>query len=126
MRTEWNMAWLVLTVVLINGCMYDKATGMSGKATQVMQQTSVSTENLSILSVTGGLCLIAGLALLTISRGARGWFPAIGGVILVVLNYMVAEYSQMLFYPLVVCTGMISAAWTYKTVKQILMEKQQQ
>jgi len=63
------------------------------------------------------------MILLAISRGQRGWYPVVGGVILVILNYMVAKYDDYLFYPLVVFTGMVSAAWTYKIVKQILAEK---
>jgi len=36
---------------------------------------------------------------------------------------MVAKYDDYLFYPLVVCTALISGAWTYKIIKQILLEK---
>lgn len=80
-------------------------------------------EPLAVLSVVGGLCLCAGMVLLVISRGQRGWYPVIGGLILIVLNFMVAQYSHLIFYPVVIFTGLISAAWTYKTVRQILTEK---
>jgi hypothetical protein len=63
------------------------------------------------------------MVLLVISRGQRGWYPIIGGIILVVLNYGIARYSHFLFAPALVFTGMISAAWTYKTIKQIVLEK---
>ena len=71
----------------------------------------------------GRLCLLAGMVLLVVTRGTKGWYPVIGGLILVVLNYMVAKYDDLIFYPLVAATGVISAAWTYKTVRQILQEK---
>lgn len=125
MTRLFNYLWLCVVAVSVQGCAFDQATeSFTGKGSRALQQATSSTETLTVLSITGGLCLVAGLALLTISRGARGWFPAIGGVILVILNYVVAEYSTMLFYPLVVCTGLISAAWTYKTVRRILLEKQ--
>lgn len=97
--------------------------GSSSAATNFIGQAQESAETLTVLSVTGGLCLIAGMALLVVTSGKKGWYPVIGGIILVVLNYLVAKYDDYLFYPLVVCTGMISAAWTYKIVRQILLEK---
>ena len=76
-----------------------------------------------MLSLIGGLCLIAGMALLVVTAGRKGWFPSIGGVILVVLNFLMSQYSDLIFYPLVACTGLISAAWTYKTIRILLKEK---
>tara|TARA_R100001082_G_C4362878_1_gene160275 strand:+ start:1222 stop:1521 length:300 start_codon:yes stop_codon:yes gene_type:complete len=96
---------------------------MTGKATEVMTQAAASPHNLSVLSVTGGLCLIAGMALLVVTSGRKGWYPVIGGIILVVLNFLVAEYSHYIFIPLTVCSAMISAAWTYRTVRQLIQEK---
>ena len=95
----------------------------SGKASNMLGEVRESSETLTVLSGIGGLCLIAGMVLLVITRGQRGWFPVIGGIILVILNYGIARYSHYLFAPALVFTGMISAAWTYKTVKQILLEK---
>jgi|TARA_R110002072_G_scaffold21062_1_gene75645 hypothetical protein len=115
---------LYATMLLVCSCAYtptipnvqERTMGYVGKVTQ-------HPETLSVLSVTGGLCLAAGMVLLVVTGGKKGWYPVIGGILLVVLNYVVARYSDFLFYPLVVFTGMISAAWTYKTVRQILLEK---
>lgn len=96
---------------------------LAGKANSLVSQATKQTETLSVLSVTGGLCLVAGMVLLVVTAGRKGWYPVVGGIILVVLNYLVAKYDDFLFYPLVVCTGLISLAWTYKVVKQILLEK---
>lgn len=76
-----------------------------------------------MLSVTGGLCLIAGMVLLVVTSGKKGWYPVIGGCIFIVLNYMVSKYDDYLFYPLVICTAAISAVWSFKIIKQILLEK---
>lgn len=80
-------------------------------------------ETLTVLSVAGGLCLIAGMILLVVTSGKKGWYPVFGGIGLVILNYLVAKYDDFIFYPLVVCTAAISAAWTYRTVIAILKEK---
>ncbi len=94
-----------------------------GKTTGLLGNAQEATSNLSMLSAIGGLCLIAGMVLLVVSKGQRGWYPVIGGVILIILNYMVAEYAHYLFPVILTFTGTVSAAWTYKTVKQILLEK---
>jgi len=114
----------LLIAVFLTGCQYSNPGGMvSGKASSIISQATESSEPLTVLSITGSLCLIAGMVLLVITRGQRGWFPVIGGIILVILNYMVAKYDDYLFYPLVACTALISGAWTYKVVRQILLEK---
>ena len=118
-----NPATSILALLAVSGCRSIKVipTG-SDTAVSAIKDIS-SSEPLSVLSVVGGLCLLAGMVLLVVTRGARGWYPVIGGLILTVLNYVVAKYDDYLFYPLVVFTGCISAAWTYKIVKQILLEK---
>jgi hypothetical protein len=98
------------------------AVSYAGKTTDMVTEAA-SGGPLAILSVAGGLCLLAGMVLLVITKGVKGWYPSIGGVILVLLGYMVAKYDNLIFYPLVILTGMISAAWTYRVVTQILTEK---
>ena len=114
--------WSLLIVIV--GCRSPFPTGgLPGKSASIAQQAASQAEPLTVLSGVGGLCLVAGMVLLVISRGQRGWYPVIGGLILVILNYMVGKYDDYLFYPLVTFTGLVSAAWTYKIVKQILLEK---
>lgn len=113
------------TLVLL-GCSFSQPTSIGEKAGSYVSEATKSSETLTVLSVTGGLCLVAGMVLLVITGGRKGWYPVIGGIILVILNYMVAKYDDYLFYPLVACTALISGAWTYKIVKQILLEKKSQ
>ena len=114
---------LTLTSCFIASCssIPKAAMGKTGSIVEVAQQQ----DQLTVLSMTGGLCLVSGRALLVITSGKKGWYPMIGGLLMVVLNYMIAKYDDWLFLPAVVCTGIISAAWTYKTVKEILQEKKQ-
>ena len=88
---------------------------------------AIDTHNppLTILSGVGGLCVIGGMCLLVVTSGKKGWYPVIAGISMVIVNYLVAKYDDILFYPLIFCTGLISVAWTYKTIKQILQEKRQ-
>ena len=80
-------------------------------------------ENLSVLSAIGGLCLLAGMALLVISRGTMGWRPVIGGVIMITVNYLIALYADWLFIPVLIVTGAISLAWGWRTVTSLIKGK---
>ena len=80
-------------------------------------------ENLSVLSAIGGLCLLAGMALLVISRGTMGWRPVIGGVIMITVNYLIALYADWLFIPVLFVTGAISLAWGWRTVTSLIKGK---
>jgi len=77
-------------------------------------------ETLTVLSGVGGLCLLAGMVLLCLSRGTMGWRPIIGGVSLIVLNYMIASYAHWIFIPVIIVTGCISAAWGFKVFVSII------
>jgi hypothetical protein len=110
-------------MLALAGCQFSQPTSIGDRAGSLASNAAKSHETLSVLSVTGGLCLVAGMVLLVVTGGRKGWYPVIGGIILVVLNYAVARYGDYLFYPLVACTALISAAWTYKIIKQILLEK---
>ena len=115
---------LSLASCLIASCSSIPKMAVSGPTESIMEAAQQQ-DQLTVLSMTGGLCLVAGMALLVITSGKKGWYPTIGGLLMVVLNYMIAKYDDWLFLPAVVCTGIISAAWTYKTVKEILQEKKQ-
>ena len=115
---------LSLASCLIASCSSIPKMAVSGPTESIMEAAQQQ-DQLTVLSMTGGLCLVAGMALLVITNGKKGWYPTIGGLLMVVLNYMIAKYDDWLFLPAVVCTGIISAAWTYKTVKEILQEKKQ-
>ena len=114
----------LIAFTFLSGCQAAPFVGVPSASKGLSYVTETTgTENLSVLSAVGGLCLIAGMVLLVVTRGARGWYPVIGGLVLVVLNYVVAQYSHWLFVPLVTFTALISGAWTFKTVRQILLEK---
>ena len=91
----------------------------SSPTDKVLETITESQETLTILSGVGGLCLLAGMALLVISKGTTGWRPLIGGVLLILLNYMVARYADWIFIPVIIATGCISAAWGWRVILSI-------
>ncbi len=114
----------MLLMAMTASCSMSRLGTVPGNASQVLADaTSTQTETLTVLSAVGGFSLIGGIVMLAVTRGTRGWFPVIGGIALVLLNYAVASYSHLIFYPLVVFTGLISGAWTYRIIKKILNER---
>lgn len=81
---------------------------------------------LAMLSWIGGLCVLGGMALLVITGGRKGWYPLLGGIGLVLLNWLILTYAHALFLPVIVGTGVISVVWTYKITRQILSSKGKQ
>ena len=123
------MKYLIfLCVLVIAGCgMTQLIPGLSeprpSPAERVLDNITESQETLTVLSGVGGICLLAGMALLVISRGTMGWRPFCGGILLILLNYMVARYADWIFIPVIIATGCISAAWGWNTVLEIYKEK---
>ena len=112
-----------LLLILLVSCKTVSVPSLPSPPTTFHPANVASSDPLTVLSSVGGLCLAAGMVLIVISRGKRGWYAVAGGIIFIILNVMVAKYDDYIFYPLVVFTGIVSGAWTYKLVRQILMEK---
>ena len=108
---------------MLYGCGTMKALtgwGHPSQADKVIEAVAESKESLTVFSAVGGLCLMAGMALLVISKGTMGWRPIIGGIVLVLLNYMILEYADWIFIPVIIATGCISAAWGWKIFLSII------
>jgi hypothetical protein len=116
-------AGLLSTTGVLGGCqMFPTAPSTTHSVVNSISDVERITaiENLTILSGIGGLCLLSGMILLTISRGILGWRPIIGGVSLIILNYVISQYASWIFLPLIGATGAISLVWGYKNIRKIL------
>ena len=60
-----------------------------------------------ILPWLGGVAVLAGIALIVISSGRKGWYPLCIGVGLIVLNWLVLNYAHALFIPVVITPSSI-------------------
>jgi hypothetical protein len=117
----------LLTLLLFSGIMsgctaIDSIMG-GGAPTQTdraIEAVVDAGETLTVLSAVGGLCLLAGMVLLCLSKGTMGWRPVIGGIVLIVLNYMIASYADWIFIPVIIATGCISSAWGFKIFVSII------
>jgi hypothetical protein len=79
--------------------------------------------SLAVLAWVGGISTLGGIVLLALTRGHRGWYPFLGGIGLVLLNWLILTYAHALFLPVIIGTGVISVVWTYKITRQILSSK---
>ena len=120
--------WLsVLSSFFLMGCSPFVKPSISTVVPQNVSATAASTieqiqgfNNLSILSVIGGFCLLAGMVLLVLTRGSMGWRGVIGGVSMIIVNYLIAIYAAWIFIPVVVITGAISLAWGWRIIVRII------
>ena len=117
--------WLVaLSSLLLGGCFSTNKTKIPSispeNVTTDMVERVQSLNNLSILSVIGGFCLLAGMVLLVLTRGSMGWRAILGGSLMIIVNYLIALYASWIFIPVVVVTGAISIAWGWKIIVRII------
>ena len=111
---------LISTLLALSGCTSSRGISSSvGNRLADMTSVGDATSSLSV----GGLSTAGGIVLLAVTGGRRGWYPAIGGVILCILNWAVMTYAHAIFIPVLVATGVVTLAWTYRLVRQILREK---
>ena len=124
------MKYLTLLLFsILSGCGVGRVIGgfFAPKASpteKILETVVDSTETLTVFSAIGGLCIVSGMILLVISRGSAGWRPIIGGVLLVLLNYVISRYADWIFIPVLIATGCISAAWGWTIIRDLYKEKQ--
>ena len=100
------------------------APTMSEQVGYVAQEVSKAGSELAILSWVGGISTLAGIASIVITRGTMGMRAIVIGVGLIVLNFPVANYLTWILVPVLIGTGLISLAWSYKTIKEIVDNKE--
>jgi len=120
-----HVMYLTLLTITLTGCsMWQKVftpPGIIDKAMETIDSPVVTCS--PMLGWLGGICTLSGMALLVLTGGRMGWYPLIGGILFVVLNYALAMYASWFFLPVVIATGAISLAWAGKIVMKILKEK---
>ena len=77
-----------------------------------------------MLSWIGGLCIVAGVAALMVTR-TYGLRPILIGIGLVLLNQAVARYGDWLFLPTIIATGAISLAYAFITIRRMLRHRKE-
>ena len=97
---------------------------LADKVTHVAGEVGKFSDGLSVLSWAGGISTLAGIAALVITSGRMGMRAIIIGICLCVLNFVVATYATWVLLPVLIATGMVSVAWGYVTVKQVLKDKE--
>lgn len=125
MSFKLNKYLLFLPILFTIGCSALKSVGWGSPSPtdKVMEAVVDTKETLTVLSAVGGFCLLAGMVLLVVSRGTMGWRPVIGGILLVLLNYVIAEYADWIFIPMLIATGCVSAAWGWNIILSIYKER---
>ena len=107
----------------LHGCMSSpKIMNTSATDGVITSMNAATTEGdcSPMLSWLGGICILAGMALLVISRGTMGWRPLVGGIVFLLINYAISLYAHWFFLPVAISTGALSLAWAGKVVWKIV------
>ena len=83
-----------------------------------MSSVANSSPDLSMLSGIGGLSILGGIVLLVVTSGRKGWYPVLGGILLIILNVIIQQYFHLIAIPIVVASGVVSAVWAYRSLIQ--------
>jgi hypothetical protein len=105
---------------IVTGCSLLPKSSSTGLHETLGSAVTSGPQCSSMLSWVGGVCILAGMAMLVITRGKMGWYPLVGGILFVVINFAIALYASWFFIPVAVCTGAISLAWAGKVVWKIV------
>ena len=125
-RTRFFYFFMLLLLVVVTGCsslpsLSDTlGSSFTSGASSATGAVSDATGALSILSVVGGLATLAGIAALVITRGAMGFRAILAGIALCLVNFVVSQYADWIFIPAIIATGIISLAFGYKTIREML------
>ena len=120
----WKVLMLLALFVTMIGCSLIQPVTGPFDGLNASVQDGVNNACSPMLGWLGGLCCLAGITLLVISRGTLGWRPLIGGVIFILINYALALYADWFFIPVAIATGAISLVWAGRIVWKIVTNDQ--
>lgn len=125
-RFDFIHLFLFALTLFTTGCntlpSFSETLGSSftSSASSATGAVSDATGALSILSVVGGLATLAGIAALVITKGSMGFRAIFAGIGLCLVNFVVSQYADWIFIPAIIATGIISLAFGYKTIREML------
>jgi len=93
------------------------------KVSYVASEVSHASGGLGMLNYIGAICTFAGVCALVVTRGSMGMRAILIGIGLCLLNFVVATYANWILIPMLVASGLISLAWGYVTIKEVLENK---
>ena len=130
MKLFWNRYIVIakplaqaVCLLILAGCSF-RGENMFSKALPLPPApTPSAASGFETLTWRGGIAVLAGLGLLVISSGRKGWYPLLIGIGLILLNWIVLTYAHALFLPVVVTTGILTLAIGYKILATILIDR---
>jgi len=93
---------------------------LSQKVSYVANEVTVASTGLGMLNYIGAICTLIGVAVLVITKGSMGLRAIWIGVGLCLLNFVVQTYADWILIPMLVASGLISLAYGYVTIREML------
>jgi hypothetical protein len=94
------------------------------KVSYVASEIGNASGGLGMLNYIGALCTVIGVIALVVTRGSMGMRAILIGIGLCLLTFVVATFAHWILIPMLVASGLISLAWGYVTIKEMLDNKE--
>jgi hypothetical protein len=124
LRLRIIMMWTPILFAFV-GCYPSSRMNTPSINSLPSQLTDTSLNDLSVLTWVGGLCILLGTISLVVPAFStlKGGTALIIGVILILLNVALKEYSDWLYVPILIGTAAVTCAAAYKLVRFILLRR---
>jgi len=107
------------------GCFPSSRLPSSGINFIPTKLTETTVNDLTILTVVGGLCILFGTVSMVVPAFStmRGGLALFIGVLLILLNVALKEYLDWIYVPILIGSAAVTVAVAYKAVRHILSRR---
>lgn len=109
------------------GCSWGQATNPfagSGSWTSNPPTPETPTSALGVLNWTAGLSMIGGMISMVLTKSTTGIRAVFGGMILIVLSFVISAYAALILIPVGIVMTIVSASWGYLTIARAWRQRQ--
>lgn len=108
------------------GCSWGQTTSSfgSGSWTPNPPTPETPTSALGVLNWTAGLSMIGGMISMVLTKSTTGIRAVFGGVILIILSFVISAYAALVLIPVGIVLTIVSASWGYLTIARAWRQRQ--
>lgn len=114
-RTISILVSLAVLFYFLLGCSWGQTTSPLGSGSWTPSPPPETSSALWVLNWTAGLSIIGGMVSMVMGE-PMGMRAIVGGVVLVILSYVISVYAALVLIPVGIVLTVISASWGYLTI----------
>jgi len=110
-------------ILFLLGCSWGQKTVNTGAWQPTPPPLPVASDSLGVLNWTAGISIVAGILSLVITAGRMGLRAIVCGVAMIILSYVIAVYSKLIFLPILIIITIISGCIGYVTIVKAFKQR---